>query len=190
MVQIGPILPPTSGILRQRKPRTSSTKNTMKMTTPSTFIIFWSTVPISNAICPVPTREARSSQCGIDYHVPIGSSGHTRCKPAEFVKLFGRSPTAQKERNASFQYCQQLGRALACDLLRNQPHAVERALHPGLARLVILGVLVDGPHVVEPLSSEDVARGKHRRHHRVVLVVVFVHAVAADHVQRRVAALE
>src|ERR1700686_1967815 len=46
--------------------------------------------------------------------------------------------TAQKERNASFHYCWRLGRALAGHLLRNQPHAVERALHAGLSRLVIL----------------------------------------------------
>src|SRR3984957_16271194 len=65
-----------------------------------------------------------------------------------------------------------LGCALAGHFLRHQPDAVERALHAGLSRLVILGVFVDVPHVVEALAGEDVARGEHRRHHRVGLVVV------------------
>src|SRR5579864_7334664 len=100
-----------------------------------------------------------------------------------------RSPIVRGSRSRDRQAFA-LSRALAGDLLRNQPHAIERALRTGGAGLVIFGVLVDVPHVVAPLAGDDVARGEHRRHHRVVLVIVFVHAVAADQVQGRVAAFE
>ena len=49
--------------------------------------------------------------------------------------------------------------------------------------LVVLGVLVDRPDVVHEPAGEDVLRGEHRGHHGVILVVVFVHPVAADQVQ-------
>src|SRR5262249_60472332 len=52
----------------------------------------------------------------------------------------------------------------------------------GAAGLVIFGVLVDVPQVVEFLLRQDVLHAQHRRHHRMVLVVVLVHAVAADEV--------
>ena len=55
---------------------------------------------------------------------------------------------------------------------------------------MIFGVLVDVPYVVEPRAGENVPRGEHRRHHRVVLIIVSVHAVAADHMQGRIAAFE
>src|SRR5438132_13219854 len=43
--------------------------------------------------------------------------------------------------------------------------------------LVVLGFDVHRPHVV--VGSEDVLDGQHRREHRMILVVVLVHAVAA-----------
>ena len=46
--------------------------------------------------------------------------------------------------------------------------------------LVILRILVHAPNVEAVLSRKNVLGGQHRRHHGVVLVVVFVHAVAAD----------
>ena len=65
----------------------------------------------------------------------------------------------------------------ACGLLAR--HAV---LGTAVARFVILGVLIDVPDVVVLLAREDVSRNEHQRHHRMVLVVVFVHPVAADQV--------
>src|SRR3974390_1855454 len=53
-------------------------------------------------------------------------------------------------------------------------------LAAGCTGLVILGVLVHGPDIVVHLAGDDVARRQQRGHHRVILVVVFVHAVAAD----------
>src|SRR4051812_48570561 len=65
-------------------------------------------------------------------------------------------------------------------LLRHQPLARERFLHARTAGLVVLGVLVDVPDVVDTLAGQDVLRREHGGHHRVVLVIVLVHAVATD----------
>jgi cytochrome b561 len=46
-----------------------------------------------------------------------------------------------------------------------------------------IGVFVFLPHLIEPGTGEDAPRGEHSGHHRVLLVVVFVHAVAAEEVQ-------
>ena len=53
---------------------------------------------------------------------------------------------------------------------------------------MVFGILVDLPGVAELAAGEDVPGHEHRGHHRVVLVVVFVHAVAADEVEAREAA--
>jgi hypothetical protein len=53
-----------------------------------------------------------------------------------------------------------------------------------------LGVFVFLPHLIEPGTGEDAPRGEHSGHHRVLLVVVFVHAVAAEEVQVTVDVLE
>ena len=48
---------------------------------------------------------------------------------------------------------------------------------------MVLRVLVDLPHVELLLARQDVLGGQQAGHHRVILVVVLVHAVAADQVQ-------
>ena len=50
---------------------------------------------------------------------------------------------------------------------------------------MVLGVFVDAPHVVMARTRKDVPRGQHRGHHGMVLVIVLVHAVATDEMQRR-----
>ena len=58
-----------------------------------------------------------------------------------------------------------------------------RVLVVGLATFfVVLGVGVDLPGV-EPAQAQDVPRGQQRGHHRVILVVVLVHAVAAGQLE-------
>src|SRR3990167_1402279 len=59
-----------------------------------------------------------------------------------------------------------------------------------IASLVIFGILVDLPGVIDARTGLDVADGQHRRHHRMVLIVVAVHAVAADQMQRRIFRLQ
>ena len=48
---------------------------------------------------------------------------------------------------------------------------------------MVLGVFIDLPHVVEPLAGKDIPGGEHGGHHGMVLVVVFMHAIAAYHVK-------
>src|SRR6478735_9240553 len=59
-----------------------------------------------------------------------------------------------------------------------------------VAGFVVLGILVDAPGVVQSLAGENVLDRQHRGHHRMVLVVVAMHSVAADEVQRRVLLLQ
>src|SRR5579871_3832161 len=56
---------------------------------------------------------------------------------------------------------------------------------PGRTCFVILRVLIHLPQVVHFAFREDVAHAQHGRHHGVVLIVVLVHAVTPDQVQRR-----
>ena len=49
---------------------------------------------------------------------------------------------------------------------------------------MVFRVLVHAPGVVDALARHDILDRQHRGHHRVVLVVVAVHAVASDKVQR------
>src|SRR5262245_12708967 len=67
-----------------------------------------------------------------------------------------------------------LGRLLFLDARGDQAQAAGTAggdllLVAGVARLVVLGVLVDVPQVVQRLASDDVLGAQHRRHHGVVL---------------------
>src|SRR5262249_60927333 len=50
---------------------------------------------------------------------------------------------------------------------------------------VVFAVFIDGPQVIFISPGDDVASRKHGSHHGVVLVVIFVHTVAADEVQVR-----
>src|SRR5579883_1685639 len=68
------------------------------------------------------------------------------------------------------------------EALGNRPQSADR-FGTGAAGFVIFGVLVYGPHVVQTFSRGDVFGGEHGGHHRVVLVVVLVHPVAAHQVQ-------
>ena len=54
---------------------------------------------------------------------------------------------------------------------------------PEIAGLAIFGVLIDLPDIVKLFTGDDVRGGEHAGHHRMVLVVIFVHAVAADEMQ-------
>jgi len=73
------------------------------------------------------------------------------------------------------------GAASGC-LLRVSLLARHAVLGTAVARFVILGVLIDVPDVVVLLAREDVSRNEHQRHHRMVLVVVFVHPVTVHQV--------
>src|ERR1043166_10033265 len=53
----------------------------------------------------------------------------------------------------------------------------------GRAGFVVFGVLVNLPEIVELSVSQNIFGAQHGGHHGVVLVVVFVHAVAADEMQ-------
>src|SRR5579864_3857767 len=68
------------------------------------------------------------------------------------------------------------------DLSRNLPAGLVGLADPDV--LVIDGVSVDLPVVVSG-PGRDVPRHEQRGHHRVVLVVVFVHSVAPDQVKIR-----
>ena len=59
-----------------------------------------------------------------------------------------------------------------------------------IAGFVIFGVLIHLPQIVKFGIGDDVFRAKHRRHHGVILVVVFVHAVAADEMQIGITAIK
>jgi len=48
---------------------------------------------------------------------------------------------------------------------------------------VVFGILVNLPEIVESSIGQNILDAQHGGHHGVVLVVVFVHAVAADEVQ-------
>jgi len=48
---------------------------------------------------------------------------------------------------------------------------------------MIFGVAVHLPQIVKLCVGENIFRTQHRCHHRVVLVVVFVHSVPTDQVQ-------
>ena len=48
---------------------------------------------------------------------------------------------------------------------------------------MVFGVAVDLPEIVKLGVGQNIFDAQHRRHHGVVLIVVFVHAVAPDEVQ-------
>src|SRR3546814_8164026 len=67
------------------------------------------------------------------------------------------------------------------DARRHLAHRRQRRLFALGAALMIFGVLVDTPDIIEFFASGDVAHRQHRGHHRMILVVIAVHAVAPDH---------
>src|SRR5579864_5538785 len=74
-------------------------------------------------------------------------------------------------------------------LSRSGSRALSRLVAGG-SGLVIFGVLIDGPDIVEALACKNIFRGEQGSHHGVVLIVVLVHAVAAYEVKRGEGALE
>src|SRR6516162_8792435 len=83
--------------------------------------------------------------------------------------------------------------ALCCSssrLGRYQPLTRQRCLRARCSRFVIFCVLVDLPNVVDTFAGKNVPRREHGGHHGVILIVVFVHSVAADQMQRRKARLQ
>ena len=57
------------------------------------------------------------------------------------------------------------------------------ALFARPAGLVIFAIFIYGPNVVFFLASKDVAGCQHGRDHRVILIVVFVHSIAANQME-------
>src|ERR1700722_6892276 len=75
-------------------------------------------------------------------------------------------------------------------LERHQTLARKRRTRARDASFVIFSVLVYLPNVEETLARQDIPRRQHRGHHGVILIVVFMHSVAADQMQAREALLE
>src|SRR5689334_10099939 len=55
---------------------------------------------------------------------------------------------------------------------------------------MILRVLVHIPDVIETFASKDISGREHPRHHCVILIIVLVHAVAADEMKTWVFGLQ
>src|SRR5205085_1416835 len=89
-----------------------------------------------------------------------------------------------------FSHCSSAAAGRPLHPLRHQPLAFESLLAAGCSSLVVFRVLVDVPHVMDALACQNVAGREHGGHHGVVLIVVFVHAVAADQVKRGITAVE
>ena len=51
------------------------------------------------------------------------------------------------------------------------------------AALVVFRVLVNGPDVVQFFPRYDIPRRQHGCHHSVILIVIFMHSVAANEMQ-------
>src|ERR1035437_8008420 len=65
---------------------------------------------------------------------------------------------------------------------RNVAHCL-RCFLTGCARLVVFGVLVHRPDIILPLARQNVCCSKHCGHHGVVLIVILMHAIAANQVK-------
>ena len=59
-----------------------------------------------------------------------------------------------------------------------------------VAGFVIFGVLIHLPQIVKFRVGDDIFRAKHRRHHGVILIVVFVHAVTTNEMKIGITAVE
>ena len=59
-----------------------------------------------------------------------------------------------------------------------------RLLLAFVAAFMIFGVFVDVPDIIDPRAGIDIFNGQHCGHHRMILVVVPVHPVTPDHMQR------
>src|ERR1051325_9901954 len=68
--------------------------------------------------------------------------------------------------------------------------AAVRSFSRSGAGFVVFGVTVHLPQIVKLCVSEDIFHAQHRCHHSVVLVVVFMYAVAANQVEVRVPRIE
>ena len=56
--------------------------------------------------------------------------------------------------------------------------------------LVIFGITVHLPQIIELRVGQNIFRAKHCRHHGVVLIIIFVHAIATDEMQIRITIVE
>ena len=59
-----------------------------------------------------------------------------------------------------------------------------------VAGFVIFGVLIHLPQIVKFGVGNDIFCAKHRRHHGVILVVVFVHAIASNEMKIGITTIE
>ena len=67
--------------------------------------------------------------------------------------------------------------------LRHETLALQRFLRAGIPGLAIFGIFIDLPDIVKLFAGDDVRGGEHAGHHGMVLIVIFVHAVAPDEMQ-------
>jgi hypothetical protein len=65
-----------------------------------------------------------------------------------------------------------------------------RFLDGSLTCFVIFGITVHLPEIVKPGIGQNIFRAQHRGHHGMILIVVFVHAVAAHEMEVRVTLLD
>src|SRR5688500_4591595 len=78
----------------------------------------------------------------------------------------------------------------ACHASRNRAQSADRFRRPRRAFLVVFGILVHAPDVELAGAGQDVLHGEHGGHHGVILIVVLVHPIAADDVERWIPLLE
>src|SRR4051794_28616638 len=92
-------------------------------------------------------------------------------------KLANQMPTPAAA--SALRYRERSGRGIfRADLRRHGAQAAGAAIlvaasSSGRAGLVVLGVLIDVPDVIEAPACQDVLGREHGGHHRVVLIIVF-----------------
>mgnify|MGYP003344784275 CR=1 FL=1 len=67
---------------------------------------------------------------------------------------------------------------LMLHVIDEKDEALSFDILPFLTRFMIFGVLVDAPDVIDAGAGLDVAHCQHRRHHRMILVVIAMHAIS------------
>src|SRR5579864_7161673 len=125
-------------------------------------------------------------------------SHHSKIANAVVAREFGEENPHFWQKSPEMGHSSQ--QSLICDadaysrgaqgrLSRSGSRALSRLVAGG-SGLVIFGVLIDGPDIVEALACKNIFRSQQGGHHRMVLVVVLVHAIAADKMQGGESALE
>src|SRR5882724_1675868 len=134
------------------------------------------TMPIRAKRRPIPRRGPASSSSGPRSDESTAFTGTEIC-----FALARRSRRSTRYPDLSLLR-RELGRRGQARWDVAQRGAV-RFFRGGVAGLMILGIAVYFPEIVKLRVSQDILGAQHRGHHGVVLVVVFVHPVAADEMQ-------